>query len=365
MKERFKVFLFIPNLQVGGAENTVRQLAIRLNRALIDCCVCCITGEGPFVKSIRDAGIPVIVFEKKGKFDIFIWVKVFRFLRLHSPSIVHSFLFTSGFWVSIPAFIVRHTIPVYSIRSIYEQNPWWVAFIEKWFILPFARKITFVSANAMDSYINKLPSLLRKSIVIPNGVDINRFSQFFSNPDANRIIAVGRLDAAKGYDVLLQAFWLVKKLRPKASLKIVGEGPCRQKLEKLAVDLQLNPQEIFIGESQQIPQLLASSSIYISASLWEGIPNAHLEAMASRKAIIATSVGGVPEILDSRSAYLVPPNNVDELAKGMIALLDNQGLRLKLAHCAWERVQNDFSIESMISKYEAFYQSLLPNDISG
>ena len=358
-KLKTKVIIFIPSLNVGGAENVVRQLAINLDRQKFDCHVCCITEEGVFANSIHEAGVPVKAFNKKSRWDVFVWFKVYRFLKELAPCIVHSFLFTAGFWVSIPAFLAADVLPIYSIRSIYGQNPKWVAFLEKFFILPFSKRITFVSHNALESYLRKQPSLGRKSVVIPNGVDLAKFGQTNVTPHNNRIIAVGRLDKAKGYDILLRAYQVVKEQRPSSTLVIVGEGSCREKLELLAQELGLDPKAIFIGQSQNIPQLLSSSSIYVSASLWEGIPNSHLEAMASGKAIVATAVGGVPEILDSESALLIASKNVGELARAIIALLDNPDLRERLSNHALERVNKEFSLDRMIFNHENFYQDLM------
>jgi glycosyltransferase involved in cell wall biosynthesis len=293
---------------------------------------------------------------KRSRWDIYTWVKFYKLLKFFQPDIVHSFLFTAGFWATLPSCLYKIKGVLYGVRTIFEAQSNWESVLEKLFIISPSDYTTFVSENSQQSYVSRFPNLAAHSCVIRNGISLPH-DVITKKFDKSSIIigAVGRLVKAKGYGTVLHAYKQVQANNPGSQLWIVGEGALRSELENLSSNLDLNGNIVFMGERYDVGQILPLIDIYVSGSLREGIPNAHLEAQAYGKPIVATRVGGVPEILDSKSAILVPPGNVNALAQGILKFINNPELAYRCGQRAREQVSQNFSLGKMVQEYEDLY----------
>lgn len=359
MHKKIKVLLCIPSLEIGGSETVISRIANNMDKNLIEVMVCCITKEGALAEDLKKGHIPIHTLGKRNRLDIHTWVKFYKLLNYFQPDIVHSFLFSAGFWCTIPSRHFKVKNILYGVRNILESNPYWARVLEKSFIINFSDYITFVSENSRQSYLKNFSNLGVGTCVIRNGVsfppDVIR-----SKIDKSSIVigAVGRLVKAKGYDTVLRSYKKVRAEYPNSQLWIVGDGLLRSDLEKLTLNLNLNGNVVFWGERHDVGQILSQMDIYVSGSLWEGIPNSHLEAQAYGKPIVATSVGGVPEILDSSSAILVPPGNANALAQGILTFIENPGLAERCGQRANMQVSQKFSLKKMVKEYQDLYIKL-------
>jgi glycosyltransferase involved in cell wall biosynthesis len=178
-------------------------------------------------------------------------------------------------------------------------------------------------------------------------------------PDALVCGAVSRLDALKGIDDLILAFAQVEATRA-AYLVIVGEGPERQRLEKIVQDIGVSDRIIWAGYRAGVPHLLPAFDIFVQPSMHEGLPNTVLEAMAAGLPVIATGVGGTPElVVNGKTGLLVPPANPAALADAITALSENPVARGSMGWAGRQRVQQHFTIEEMVQKTEQLYEDLL------
>ena len=140
----------------------------------------------------------------------------------------------------------------------------------------------------------------------------------------------------------------------------VGKGALERKLKKLCVDLKIEKNVIFSGERSDIPEILFSIDIFVLPSLREGLPLTILEAMACGKPVIATNVGGIPEIvIDGVSGILVPPKDPEALYRAMDQLLNDRVKLTKMGHHGERVCEERFSSNAMIEKIENLYDSLL------
>jgi glycosyltransferase involved in cell wall biosynthesis len=180
-------------------------------------------------------------------------------------------------------------------------------------------------------------------------------------PSARLLITVGTLRAAKGHAFLIQAASEIVRHFPEAHFLFVGDGELRQELESQTVAAALTDNIHFLGNRQDIGQLLAASDIFVLPSLWEGLSMALLEAMAAAKPIVATSVSGTSQVITHmESGILVPPSDAGALAQAIGDLL----LELDAGTCAIgdsarRRVAEQYSVEKQASEYIALYQRLL------
>ena len=143
-------------------------------------------------------------------------------------------------------------------------------------------------------------------------------------------------------------------------LWLVGDGPLRPAVEKAIVKMGLERKVLFLGIRDDVPKLLAASDLFVLSSDYEGVPLAVLEAMAAGKPVVATAVGGVPELIeDGKTGILVPPRNPETLAKGILRLVKDADLRQRMGKAARERAQERFDISRTAREYETLYLRLL------
>jgi len=174
-------------------------------------------------------------------------------------------------------------------------------------------------------------------------------------------IVVARVEPVKDHETLLRAFSLLRQQGCAANLLVVGDGADRNRLEALMPELGLGPDRIrFLGFRTDVPDLLGAADFFVLSSLQEGLPLAVLEAMGQQLPVVATSVGGVPELVSHREhGMLCPTRRPDALAEAMKELIQDPPLRRRLGEAGAQRVRADFSFERMAGRYEDLYRSLL------
>lgn len=164
----------------------------------------------------------------------------------------------------------------------------------------------------------------------------------------------------KGHRYFMEAARRVSDRIPSVQFLLVGDGPLRQRFEKLAEDLGIDRKVHFLGRRTDIPDILASFDVSVLCSTNEGFSNVILESMASGKPVIATCVGGSPEMVaGGETGYLVPPADSDALAKAIIDLLKNPNKAEEMGEKGRKMVQERFAIEKMVKSYEVLYQGLV------
>lgn len=207
-------------------------------------------------------------------------------------------------------------------------------------------------------------------IIIPNGIDLKDYT-FNSKIDIHNdlnipldekiIVFVGRLHPIKGLNYLIKALHLIKSKNYKLALLIIGRGSEQSKLKNLVNEYNLNTDVYFIGEvkNKEIPNYLSSCDIFVLPSLSEGFPIVILEAMASGLPIVATNVGGLPDIIEENlNGFLIEPRNPDEIANKIIFLLNNPYECKKIGLYNKEYVKK-YQWDFVIDKLEDTYTEVL------
>jgi glycosyltransferase involved in cell wall biosynthesis len=316
------------------------------------------------LKELEKASIKTYILGKRSRFDVRTLIKVASVLREYRPDIVHCFLSTAGFWVAIPALFYRIPVRIYAIRNNPHRDTALVTLLERLFILKVFNYVTCVCQANKRDFLTKYRYPADKVVVIRNGValiETQKLAERCPEVDDNRrplLGVAGRLDKQKGHSYILHALKKISLEYPQAALWVIGDGPLRAELQAMARALGVDDRVTWFGNRADILDLLDQIDIYISGSLWEGIPNALLEAIAAGKPIVATRVDGVMEILDSDCAVLVPPADPEALANGVLRLMKAPDLAASLAQKAWARVQKEFDIRKIVREYEDLYQHL-------
>ncbi len=201
-------------------------------------------------------------------------------------------------------------------------------------------------------------------IRIPNGVDVQRFLPSVTKAKTDvRIVFVARLDVMKGTHVLLKAFSAVREHAGLVSLDIIGDGPEREALQQQARILGIAADVHFYGEIIEILPYLQEATVFVLPSFSEGLSNVILEAMACGLPIVATRVGGTPDIIqDGVNGLLVEPDHAEQLASAVNRLLHDEDAAMRMGEAARKTVEQNFSMEAVSEKYSGLYQELMASE---
>lgn len=316
------------------------------------------------VEALEERGIVIEYYGKQQGFDPKIYLKFRASLQRWQPDIVHTHLYVLRYclpyirskrrrWIHTVHNLARHEVD--SLGKVFNR----AAF--KLGVTPVAIAGE-VQRSMQEVYgIKELP-------IIPNGIDLRPFAllsdvdrlnwrrQEGFREDNLLFVAVGRLTAQKNHDLLLQAFVSIANDFPHAELLIVGEGELRSYLTARAVALGVSSKVRFLGLRSDVTSILAASDVFVMTSDWEGNPISVMEALAAGKPVVATQVGGVPELIQQdRTGLLVPPCDVATLAAAMQRLGSEFELRRAMGDAA-KRHASQFGIAEMAERYLSLYK---------
>jgi len=341
----------------GGAQRYVYDLALATQEAGHDVSVLC-GGEGVLVEKLKKVKIRVIPLSALGRditllADIKSFFQILSVLKKEKPDVFH---INSSKMGGVGALAGRLT----GIKKIIftahgwafnEPRPWYQKLIITklvWLTVLLTHKTICVSEKTKRD-IAWLPFISKKLIVIRNGLD-----QFVIKPKkegGNLVVGtIAELHKVKGLDIALRAFARAFKYTDTA-LEIVGEGEERKNLEGLTKDLGLESQVKFLGFKDNAREMLGQFDIFILSSRSEAMPYAPLEAGLAFLPVIATDVGGIPEIIkDGETGLLIPKENPEALAKALKKLSVEPQLRKTLGENLHRFVKENFSRRRMLKE---------------
>ncbi len=372
MPQRVRVMHVLDNLGKGGLENGLANLIERLDPDRYEHVVCAIRRLGPNVERVEAAGARVMCLGKSAGSRSQIGMLA-RAIGEIKPDLVHS-----RNWSAIEAVIAgrlgRRIGLIHGEHGLEAdtsaKEPWRRNCFRR-LAFELADRVLSVSSQLRDLHAKRTGFPARRITVIHNGVDSDRF-----RPDAAVRVrvrgelgipegqfcigCVGNLTPAKDYRTALNGVGAFDEACGDWRLIVIGEGAERRGLEEFVnAHPQWKPRVSFLGLSHRVPELLAAMDVYVLSSVIEGISNSLLEAMATGLPVIATAVGGNPEVvIDGESGFLFPAGNFGGLAERLLLLRNQAQLRSKLGQQARRRVREAFSIDSMVRKYEEVYEGL-------
>ena len=367
-REVIKVLHLTRNMGIGGLERVIFDICRTIDRTMFDISVCCMHFKGEFGEKLERLGIPVHVLPNTREVDYLSFLKVHKLLKREKPHILHthnSHAFIDGTISGILSH-VPNVIHTDHARNFPDKRR--IMYAER-ICASFASKIVAVSEHTRDNLVHYEGIPREKIEVIYNGISELDFGSKIDETKKKAelgidacapIIGLGvRLSPQKGISYLLKAVKVLHTEFPNLLLIVAGKGELSNELLNETASLGINDHVRFIGPRMDWNEILQVLDVYVLPSVWEGLPLAVLEAMAARKPIIATSVGGVPSaIIDGQTGLLVPARDVQELAKGIRLLLNDKVLAQRLATTAYERFSEHFSIQTMVRNYQRLYQQL-------
>jgi glycosyltransferase involved in cell wall biosynthesis len=294
-------------------------------------------------------------------------VETFKLFRKHKFDLIH----THGYRADVLGIFLSRLMdmPVISTCHGYISNDLYLALYNTLdrFMLRFAQKIIAVSNDIKNDLIRNGVKEARIRVVqnAVNGSYVN--DSFARNRQAMRlkfrvgekefvIGYVGRLSEEKGVRYLIEAVSLLNNSDTPVKLIILGAGPQRKELEDLVKKVNIENDVIFAGFQGEVEKWLPAMDLFVLPSLTEGTPMSLLEAMASGLPVVASAVGGVPQVIDSgKNGILVSPGNPDEIRDAVLLLYNDKDLRDRLSKEAQKTIKMRYDVKDWISKIETEY----------
>ena len=364
------VLQLIDGLRIGGAEILLRELSMGLVRRGFRVSIG-YSSSGPLVQELTALGFPLIRLPRLMRIDLTLFLGMVSLIRRESPQIVHTHLFKSDFHGRLAARVAGAPVVVSTLHSIDRWAQGRSLGVLYGWTARFADRLIAVSEDVRRFHATYTGVPEEKFVTIENGVDIHRFAGFESAGQAVRkelefdnaavvFGIVGRLTPPKDHSTFLKAAALILQKAPQARFLIVGEGPLREDLQLQAQEFGLGNTLVFIGLRNDIPAVLAALDVLVFSSLWEGLPVSLLEGMAAARPVVATTVGGIPEVvLPDKSAFLVPAGDAVALAEACLRLVSDSTTRRSMGQAGLARVVAHYSIDAMVDRTAALYAKLL------
>lgn len=351
----------------GGAERVISNLSASLDPARYRA-ILCLFRPGWIQEHTENRGVRTYVIPTQGMFD-WRWVlRVKRLLKDEHVDLIHAHEFDAN----VQGTFVAALSGVPLVATVHGKNYFWEKLRRRLAYQWVSRNATMVavSENLKQFIVEKVGVDSGHVKVVYNGVDllphcgpddIDQCRKELDLPTGDQIVGVvGNLYPVKGHQYLIAAIPAVLAKCPNTTFIFAGRGQLEGELKEQAHQLGVAQKVRFLGLRQDIPRILAVLHAFVLPSLSEGLSMAILEAMVAGKPVIATDVGGNPELVeDSETGYLVPSQNSQALADRLISLLMNRDRALQFGKVGQLRAQGQFSLRTMVREYQAIYDQCI------
>jgi glycosyltransferase involved in cell wall biosynthesis len=348
-----RVFHVTGCLEVGGQEKLLVDFARHADRERFALHFVSLEKRGPLADDLEAEGWPVTCFDVEPGLWPGLVLQLARFFRREGANVVHTHNERPLIYAAPAAMMTR------ARRIIHTRHGRSAGITSRQILL------SRLAARWVDRFVCVSEDASRLSIeqgfrsdrveTLHNGIDLQRFAAHGPAPEGPAVI-VARLAPEKDIGTLLRATAIVARERSRFRLEIAGDGPSMPELSRLTAELGITDRVQFLGMVRDVPALLSHAGMYVLSSVTEGVSLTLLEAMACGLPVVATRVGGTPEVvIDSETGFLVPPSDPAVLAAALSRLFDDNALARRLGDAGRQRVERQFDVRRMVAKYEAMY----------
>ena len=365
---RLRVLHLFVSLPVGGAENLLLSILSKLDPNRYESVVCTLGDRGALAGQVEALGVPLVelgLMDKRAGRKATI-AALTDLLRRERIDLLHSHLYHANYLGRLAA--RRQGIPaVISIHNTYTRPKWHRRLINWWLSLNHTGAI-IAGSEEIRRDILRFDFVRTELIqVIPNSINLARSESTLSSVEARARLGlkeadyvlgtIGRLEEQKGHRFLLDALPILRELGLNPVLLLVGEGREETSLKTQAAQLGVSDQVRFLGTRGDLGDLFRAMDLFVMPSLWEGLSLAMLSAMAAGMPVVATDVGGVPQVLGrNERGYVLPPGSDARLAE---CILDCHAHPLDCARIGAvgaEHVRSHYSDTAMVQQVEGVYE---------
>jgi glycosyltransferase involved in cell wall biosynthesis len=369
MRERRRVLVVIDSMQVGGSQRQVQHLLESLDRDQWLPELAYFRTGSFLVDAVRASGVVVHYLPKQGRLDRRFLAAYARLLRERDYALVHAYSLTAELWTLLAGMVSgRRPVLVASERSsVRTDRPAWFWWLKRFVLGRSAAVIANSRAGAQataqrtgmpDTLFTAIPNDVKLPDRLGESARCALRASVGAPRDRPMGLFVGRLAPVKNLACLVRALALMDpEQRP--WMAIVGDGPLRESLARLAAESGVASSVCFLGERKDATQLMQASDFLVLPSHFEGLSNALLEAMAAGCPVVASAVGGSVELIENeRSGLLFPSDDAAALAVAM-ARLAEPALRSRLAESARQHVEQHYSPAALAAATSAVYERCL------
>lgn len=353
-----RVMHVLTSLEIGGAEMLVLQLLTRLPGAASHARVVTLRRRGPLAERIEALGIPVDSLEVPVERGVFaLATALARVVRRERPDIIHSHNSSPLVAAALATLLAPRTRLIHTEHGRSSTGSW----TARTALRLASRRTAIIVAVSNDTaaWARRNGGMPHDRLrVIRNGVAVEPDSPW--RPEGrHHAVTVARLEKVKDLATMIRAVADVAKRLPDFHLHIFGDGAERSNLVGLTAALGLETRISFHGVTHEVASALARGDVFLSSSVSEGISLTVLEAMATGLPIVATAVGGTPELVeDGRNGRLVPPQRPDLLATAVVDVLADPARAAALGQASRERARTEFSLDVMVADYRRLYETV-------
>jgi len=359
-----KVLQLIETSGPGGAETMLINLVRELSKGRYDPIIC-LRKSGWLCDQLQKHGFETVIISQDGYVNSAWFRQLRKIIHAEQIDVIHAHEFAMNAYGSVLSGLTGVAVITTVHGKSYYHEKWRrrLAYrtIAKW------SKMVAVSDDIRNFLITQVGIKKNNVLTIHNGIDTKAYigrshvERAHQNGRTEYVIgAVGSLYPVKGHTYLLQALAIVLKTQPEVVCRIAGQGHLLPQLEAEAGDLGIANQITFLGLRDDIPEVLRNIDVFVLPSLSEGLPLSVLEAMAAGKPVIATDVGGVSEVLqDQITGFMVPAKDPKALAARILQLMADRTIAERFGRAGREKIEQEFSLETMTKRYEALYDQAL------
>lgn len=376
--DRQRILEFAAYAGIGGTQRMLAEFLRHASHDRFEYSLCVLLESGFLTEQIADLPVECCCLDMRGYWDMSVLWKLYAFAKNRRFDLLRSYGLKAhiigrivGRWLGIP-------VNITSVRSTDAERKWY-------HVLPDRLTAPLTDLYLSNSEAGRVSTHQRERIplakidVIPNGIDLAKYSRtsetiaaaaelrrtFGISPAAPVIGVIANFCRMKGHATVVEALPIIRKTSPDMRGLFVGEAfvnePSYQaELEKIIREKQLERAIVFTGFRQDIPAVLAAIDVFVLPSRWEGLSAAILEAMAMRKPVIATAVGGTPELIENHvTGLLILPDNPAALADAVLFMLNHPDIAQNMGQAGYCRVRDHFSLTAMVEKTEKLYARLI------
>lgn len=360
------------SLCVGGAEILAARLARRL-RERFQFVFACLDERGTLGEELQHEGFPVHVLGRRAGRDWRCSYRLARLLRREKVDILHAHQYTPFFYSLTARLLCRRSSIIFTEHGRHHPDyPRRKRMLMNRLLLQRRDRVVAVGQAVHQALLDNEGMRADQVSVIYNGIDLPPSGRGSLDRDAVRqemrvgkedlvILQVARLDYLKDHATAIRTLGHVIKQRPDARLVLVGEGPELPKIQQLVHQSHLDEHVRLLGLRKDVARLLHAADLFLLTSISEGIPLTLIEAMAAGVPVVATRVGGVPEVVEDGGTGLLAPSGDDEkLAQHLVRLAEDRMGRLRMGECARRRARETFAETRMQTSYARLYDQTFP-----
>lgn len=359
------VLQVVNSLECGGLEKLVIHLTQKLNEEGTNTLIACLGSGGELAEEARKKGLRVICLNKRPGLDLFVVLRLSALIHRERIDVVHTHNFPPLMYGTLAARLAN--VKVMNTRHGRAERS------AKPLIWKLNHRIAAVSEDAKTEMLRHNVIDPAKVSVIYNAVNPADFNlnndehvrQLYRkklgiSPETLLLGIVARLAQEKDHLTLIKAFEQVARKLHNVELLIIGDGPLLSEVKRFARNYEVEHKVRFLGFRDDIPLLLNILNVFVLSSKMEGISMTLLEAMAAAKPIVATDVGGNPEVVDNgRTGLLVSVGNPEAMAAALLKILQNPELAAQMGTAGRKRLEGKFDLGRMIDSYTKLYEEMV------